>query len=171
MLPIVLFVTMTLVFFCLYVYQQSFLHQTASAVAERAVDSWDNSHKQAATAPGRERTIRLLVLEAERRRDAWGVVWLDRGNGEYGNRSHAGGKWGGRQPSCHQMNHSGSMVPPEMKGEISYKNTIVQRTVRVDLTRMLSLPLLDTLLKDGSDARALAIPLSSNPSNSFVRLI
>ncbi len=151
-LPIVLFVTMTLVFFCLYVYQQSFLHQTASAVAERAAYSWDNSHKQAATyqvGKGQYDSLYWRLSEDGMLGALFGWTGITENTETV---PMPGGNGAGGSLPVIKMNHSGSMVPPEMKGEISYKNTIVQRTVRVDLTRMLSLPPLDTLLKDGSDA-------------------
>ncbi len=46
LLPIVMFITMLLLFFCLYSYQQSMLLQVASASTERAAYNWDNSHKE-----------------------------------------------------------------------------------------------------------------------------
>lgn len=48
-LPIVLMVTVLLLFLCLYIYQQSMLVQASAAASERTAYSWDNSHKVAAT--------------------------------------------------------------------------------------------------------------------------
>ncbi|MGV2786922.1 pilus assembly protein, partial [Clostridium perfringens] len=48
-LPIVLMVTVLLLFLCLYIYQQSMLVQASAAASERTAFSWDNSHKIAAT--------------------------------------------------------------------------------------------------------------------------
>ena len=48
-LPVVLMVTVLLLFLCLYIYQQSMLVQASAAASERTAYSWDNSHKIAAS--------------------------------------------------------------------------------------------------------------------------
>jgi len=169
-LPIVLFVTMMLVFFCLYVYQQSFLHQTASAVAERAAYSWDNSHKQAATGQVEKGQYDSLYWRLSED-GMLGALFGWSGAAKNTETVQLPGKdgGGGALPVV-KMSQSGSMVPPEMKGQISYKNTIVQRKVTVDLTRMLVLPPLDTLLKGGSDAIAFANSAIVEPAE-FIRTV
>lgn len=46
LLPMVMCITMLLLFFCLYSYQKSMLLQVASGATERAAYNWDNSHKE-----------------------------------------------------------------------------------------------------------------------------
>ncbi|MDR9856125.1 pilus assembly protein [Paenibacillus sp. VCA1] len=169
-LPIVLFVTMILVFFCLYVYQQSFLHQTASAVAERAAYSWDNSHKQAATgrvAKGEHDSLYWRLSDD----GMLGTLFGWSGLTEKTDIVKLPGKTGGSGAlPIVKTNRSGSMVPPEMTGEISYKNTVLQRAVRVDLARMLTLPPLDVLLEEGSDAKTYAKSAVAEPVE-FIRTV
>ncbi|MWV44405.1 pilus assembly protein [Paenibacillus sp. HJL G12] len=150
-LPIVLFVTMILLFFCLYVYQQSFLHQTASAVAERSAYSWDNSHKEAATgavAKGQYDSLYWRLSDD----GMLGVLFGWSGLTDKKQTVALPGteETTGALPIL-KLNHSGTMVSSEMKGEISYQNSILQRKISVGLNRVLSLPPLNGMLKDGSN--------------------
>ncbi|WP_228101547.1 TadE family protein [Paenibacillus donghaensis] len=169
-LPIVLFVTMILIFFCLYVYQESFLHQTASAVAERSAYSWDNSHKEAATG---------AVTKGEYDSLYWRLSDDGMLGALFGWTGLADQKQTAQLPGAEgrdsslptiKMNKSGSMVPPEMKGEISYRNTVLQRKTSVDLARMLSLPPLDLMLNGGSDVNTYANSTVVEPVE-FIRTV
>ncbi|MCJ8013142.1 pilus assembly protein [Paenibacillus sp. KQZ6P-2] len=169
-LPIVLFVTMILIFFCLYVYQMSFLHQTASAVAERSAYSWDNSHKEAATgevAKGQYDSLYWRLSDDGILGTLFGWSGLADKKQTAALPGNEGG--GGALPVL-KLNKSGGMVPSWMKGEISYQNSILQRKVAVDLTRMLSFPPLDIMLEGGSNVNTYANSVVVEPVE-FIRTV
>ncbi|MDR0269842.1 pilus assembly protein [Paenibacillus sp.] len=169
-LPIVLFVTMILLFFCLFVYQESFLHQTASVVAERSAYSWDNSHKEAATgtvAKGQYDSLYWRLSEDGMLGALFG--WSGMTDKQQTALLPGTEDGGGALPVI-KMNKSGKMVPPEMKGEISYRNTVLQRKITVDLARMLSLPPLNVMLNGGSDMATYANSVVVEPVE-FIRTV
>lgn len=169
-LPIVLLVTITLMFYCLYIYQQSFQHQTASAVAERSAYSWDNSHKEAATgavAKGQYDSLYWRLSDDGMLGTLFGWSGLTDKKQTVALPEVEGG--GGALPII-KMSKSGSMVPAEMKGEISYQNTILQRKVTVNLSRMLSLPPLNAMLEGGSNVDTHANSIVVEPVE-FIRTV
>ncbi|MGN7358586.1 TadE family protein [Paenibacillus sp. SAF-054] len=168
-LPIVLLITIILMFFCLYVYQMSFLHQTASAVAERAAYSWDNSHKDASTGAAEEGQYDSLYWRLADDGMLGALIGSGGSSRKQATALPPGEDEGGALPII-KMNKSGSMVPSEMKGEISVQNTILQRKVTVGLSRMLSLPPLDAMLEGGSNAETYANSVVVEPVE-FIRTV
>ncbi|MEC0372601.1 TadE family protein [Paenibacillus chibensis] len=169
-LPIVLFVTIILMFFGLYMYQQSFLHQTASAVAERAAYSWDNSHKEPATgeaASGQYDSLYWRLSDDAMLGALFGWSGL---TAEKQTAALPGQEDGSGKLPIIKMNKSGSMVPAEMHGEISYQNSVLQRKITVDLNRTLHLPPLDSMLYGGSDAKTDANSVVVEPVE-FIRMV
>lgn len=146
LLPIVMFITMLLLFFCLYSYQQSMLLQVASASTERAAYNWDNSHKEMSGSfvTGEYDSLYWRIGEDGLLSSLFGV---EGGIGNVtidlpGEASDATGL-----PAT-KLNNASSMVPDNMPGEMNYAYSLTGRKVSAELKRMLNLPVLDEVLSD-----------------------
>lgn len=146
LLPIVMFITMLLLFFCLYSYQQSMLLQVASASTERAAYNWDNSHK---VVPGSFVNGEYDSLYWRIGEDAL-LSSLFGGEGGSGSVTIdlPGGASDVKGLPATKLANASSMIPDNMPGEMNYTYNLTGRKVSTELKRMLNLPVLDEVLSD-----------------------
>ncbi|MBB3129590.1 hypothetical protein FHS19_004265 [Paenibacillus rhizosphaerae] len=149
-MPVVLFTTMILLFLSLYIYQQSMLHQAASAAAERTAYSWDNSHKEALD--GSVPVNQYDPLYWRLTDDQWlGALfgWAGAENSQtvlVPSTSSAQGAL-----TSIKLSKTGSAIPAGMQGDMTYQNALLQRKVTASLHQMISLRPLDAMLDGGGN--------------------
>lgn len=149
LLPILMGITMLLLFFSLYSYQKSMLLQIASASAERAAYNWENSNR---ATDGSFSTGAYDPL-----------YWRIREDGLLSSLFGAGAKSGstvielpgeseameeGGQLPAVKLRQAAGMVPAGLAGEMSYSYSLTGRRVSAELKKVLRLPVLDNLLAD-----------------------
>jgi hypothetical protein len=168
LLPIIMFITMLLLFFCLYSYQKSMLLQVASASAERAAFNWDNSHKEKTGAFPHENYDSLYWRIGE---DGLlsSIFGGEGGSGgvslELPAESEDKGELG-----VVKLKSSSGMIPANMPGEMSYKYSLTGRKVSLELKRMLHLPVLDGVLADQASPTVQAQSVVAEPTE-FIRTV
>ncbi|BCG57838.1 TadE family protein [Paenibacillus sp. URB8-2] len=167
-LPIIMCVTMLLLFFCLYSYQKSMLLQIASSASERAAYNWDNSHKASdGSFPqgqydslywriGDDRLLGSLFGTGENGEAA--AIQLPDGRAEESN-----------LPAV-KLGKSAMRIPDNLQGEMSYSYTLTGRKVKAKLRRMLNLPVLDEILSDRAQPEVTARSLVAEPVE-FIRTV
>ncbi len=141
--PIILFTTLLLMFFCMYLYQNTMLKQAASKTSERAAYSWDNSYKSpnnGAFAEGENDGLYWRLTQDEMLSKLFG--WAGAENGA--EVSIPGGS-GGSLPEK-KLSAAASWVPGEMSGNIKYDNGMLVRSVETNLSRPISFPALERQL-------------------------
>lgn len=168
LLPIIMFITMLLLFFCLYSYQQSMLMQVASAATERAAYDWDNSHKEmeGSFAAGEYDSLYWRIGED-------GLL-----SSLFGGDTDSGGQklelpvetQGTSVLPILKLEHASGMVPDNMPGEMNYTYSLTGRTVSAELKRMLDLPLLDDVLADEAKPVVKAQSVVTEPVE-FIRTV
>ncbi|MFD1886007.1 TadE/TadG family type IV pilus assembly protein [Paenibacillus wenxiniae] len=142
--PIILFTTLLLLFFCMYLYQNTMLKQAASKTSERAAYSWDNSYKDPSTgafAEGENDGLYWRLTQDEMLSKLFG--WGDAASGA--EVSIPAGS-GGSLPQT-KLSAAASWVPGEMSGTIKYGNGMLVRSVETHLSRPISFPALERTLK------------------------
>ncbi|GAB6988215.1 hypothetical protein JCM16418A_02650 [Paenibacillus pini] len=142
-MPIVLFITMILMFFGVYIYQQSMLHQMASVTAERSAYSWDNSHKDAVSgqyAKGQYDSLYWRVTDDHLLGTLFG--WAVSTNQELVALPTSIGESGSLSSS--KLRGSASVVTGSIEGSMTYKNSVIQRNIIVNLNKGISLPIFQT---------------------------
>jgi hypothetical protein len=168
-LPIVLMVTVLLLFLCLYIYQQSMLVQASAAASERTAYSWDNSHKFAATGfveQGQYDSLYWRLTDDNVVRTLFGLaggdstrsITLPQGEAE-----------GGKLPE-HKMSKGGTAVPASMAGEMRYTNQLLIRKVTTSLNEQVSLTPLSRILDDGGQIKVSAQSIVVDPVE-FIRSV
>jgi len=168
LLPIVMFITMLLLFFCLYSYQQSMLLQVASASTERAAYNWDNSHKEVSGSfvTGEFDSLYWRIGEDALLSSLFGGVG---GNGSVAiDLPKAVSEIKGLPAT--KLNSASSMVPDNMLGEMGYTYGLNGRKVSVRLKRMLDLPVLDDVLSDKANPLVKAQSIVTEPVE-FIRTV
>ncbi|OKP97445.1 TadE/TadG family type IV pilus assembly protein [Paenibacillus sp. P46E] len=145
LLPIIMCITMLLLFFCLYSYQKSMLLQIASAATERAAYNWDNSHKETKGSYniGEYDSLYWRIGDDDLLSSLFGIGAPD--GGAVITLPAAGD--GGTLPVV-KLTHAASMVPANMPGEMNYAYSLTGRKVSAELKRVLNLPVLDEILSD-----------------------
>ncbi|WP_025689027.1 TadE family protein [Paenibacillus zanthoxyli] len=167
-LPIIMCVTMLLLFFCLYSYQKSMLLQVASSATERAAYNWDNSHKarDGSFSQGEYDSLYWRIGDDHLLGSLFGI-------GESGGAAAIQLPSGGMQednlPSA-KLGKSAVRIPNNMPGEMSYSYTFTGRKVNAKLRRMLHLPVLDDILSDGAQPKVTAQSLVAEPVE-FIRTV
>ncbi|MCL6601489.1 MAG: pilus assembly protein [Paenibacillus sp.] len=148
LLPIIMFITMLLLFFCLYSYQKSMLLQVASATAERGAFNWDNSHKEGTGAfpVGQYDSLYWRIGDDNMLGSLFGTG-AESGSVTVLLPKEAEGS-AGDLPGI-KLGQSAVRVPVNMPGEIKYAISLTGRKVSTKLKRMLDLPGLDDVLSDG----------------------
>lgn len=146
LLPIVMFITMLLLFFCLYSYQKSMLLQVASGATERAAYNWDNSHKEVSGSymAGEYDSLYWRIGD-----DALLASLFGGEAGSAGVTIELPGEVSdkGDLPVL-KLGHSSTMIPDNMPGTMRYAHSLTGRRVSAELNRLLSLPVLDKVLSD-----------------------
>ncbi|MFC3748501.1 TadE/TadG family type IV pilus assembly protein [Paenibacillus sp. GCM10012306] len=168
LLPIIMLITMLLLFFGLYSYQKTMLLQVASASTERAAFNWDNSHKEktGAVAAGEYDSLYWRIGEDSLIASLFGG---EGGSGGTQIELPAGSKDSAPLPDLKLANAS-RMVPANMPGEMGYKYGFTGRKVSLDLKRLLHLPVLDDVLSDGASPSIQATSVVTEPAE-FIRTV
>ncbi len=167
-LPIIMCITMLLLFFCLYSYQKSMLLQVASSATERAAYNWDNSHKarDGSFPQGEYDSLYWRIGDDRLLSSLFGV-------GENGGASVIQLPGGGVQEDnlpAVKLGKSAVRVPGNVLGEMGYSYTLTGRKVNAKLRRMLHLPVLDEILSDGAQPEVAAQSLVAEPVE-FIRTV
>ena len=146
-LPVVLFVTASLLLLCLYVYQRSFLVQAASAAAERSAYIWDNSTRDASNGYAEPGSYDPLYW---RLTDDQLVASLFGGSGEIMKKSVfniPSSKPEEADLPLTKLYKGAVSVPAGMNGEMGYEHKLLIRKVNVELSWPRSLALLNIGMK------------------------
>lgn len=167
LLPIIMFITMLLLFFCLYTYQRSMLLQIASAVTERAAYNWDNSYKgtEGTFAAGEYDSLYWRIGEDGLLAALFGLTAKD-GGSEIMLPVAADS---GNLPEKKLVQSSG-MIPANLSGQVDYTYSLKGRKVGAELKQMLHLPVLDGILEDQADPEVEAQSVVTEPVE-FIRTI
>ncbi|MGF7049859.1 hypothetical protein J2T13_004382 [Paenibacillus sp. DS2015] len=167
-MPIVLMVTLILMFFCLYIYQQSILQQVASAAVERSAYSWDNSHKNASNgsfAKGNYDSLYWRLSDDQ----MLGAIFGWAGIGNTATLDLPGNDSNGSLTSM-KLSKISPMITGSMQGGISYQNTLLLRKVSTQLNQIIHLSPLDKLLAGGSSVEVSANAIVVDPVE-FIRTV
>ncbi|AOZ92197.1 TadE family protein [Paenibacillus crassostreae] len=167
-MPIILMVTIILMFFCMYIYQQSFLQQVASAATERSAYVWDNSHKEAssgAVQPGQHDSLYWRLSDDNMLGSIFG--WAGAGSEE-----SISLPVGGESSSLpvEKLTKVSELATGEMTGNLTYENKLLFRKVNAELHQLINLPLLDRILSGGSEIEVHAQSLIVEPVE-FIRTV
>ncbi|AIQ51081.1 TadE/TadG family type IV pilus assembly protein [Paenibacillus sp. FSL R7-0331] len=148
LLPIIMMITMLLLFFSLYTYQRTMLLQFSSATAERAAYNWDNSNKGTGGAfpAGSYDSLYWRIGEDGLLASLFGTGSV---NGGVELTVPAQGAQGSL-PKL-KLEHSAEKLPANMTGEMSYSYNFSGRRISTELQRVLRLPVLDGLMEDKSE--------------------
>lgn len=167
LLPIIMGITMLLLFFCLYTYQRTMLLQVASATAERAAFNWDNSHKgtEGAFAVGDYDSLYWRIGEDGLLTSLFGA---EAGNGGVKLTLPAAG--GSETLPVVKLQQSAEKVPANMTGELVYTYSLTNRKVSTELKRVLHLPVLDEILEDNAEPEVQAQSVVTDPVE-FIRTV
>jgi hypothetical protein len=147
-LPVVLMVTVLLLFLCLYIYQQSMLVQASAAASERTAYSWDNSHKIAASGSVEQGRHDALYWRLTDDNVVGTLFGLAGGNSTRSITLPQGEAEGGELPEL-KMSKGGMAVPSSMAGEMRYTNQLLIRKVTTSLNEQVSLTPISRMLDDG----------------------
>lgn len=168
LLPLVMFITMLLLFFCLYSYQKSMLLQVASVATERAAYNWDNSHKEisGSYAAGEHDSLYWRIGD-----DALLASLFGGEAGSGGVSIELSGKVSDESdlPEL-KLSHSSAMIPDNMPGNMNYAYSLTGRRVSAELSRLLNLPVLDEVLTDKASPTVKAQSIITEPVE-FIRTV
>lgn len=142
--PVILLTLCVLMFFCVLLYQKSALLQYASASAERASYSWDNSNKDAKTASFSEGEFDPLYWRFADDHMV-GALFGSLGEGQVTTIPVPGG---GTEDdlASKKLSQSSSALPGLYSGEMEFENQMLNRQVRARLDQNVTLPMLNFLL-------------------------
>jgi hypothetical protein len=148
LLPIIMGITMLLLFFSLYSYQKSMLLQVGSAAAERAAYNWENSNRaiDGEFAAGNYDPLYWRIGEDGLLASLFGAG-AENGSTAITLPDEAGGEAGGLLPVV-KLRQASQIVPANLTGEMSYTYGLTGRKINAELKKVLSLPVLDELLAD-----------------------
>lgn len=168
LLPMVMCITMLLLFFCLYSYQKSMLLQVASGATERAAYNWDNSHKEVSGsyAAGEYDSLYWRIGDDALLSSLFGGEAGSGGvtielPGEVSDKSDL---------PVLKLRHSSAMVPNNMPGNMNYAYSLTGRKVSTELNRLLNLPVLDEVLSDEAKPTVKAQSIIAEPVE-FIRTV
>lgn len=166
-LPIILCITMLLLFFCLYAYQKSMLLQVAASASEQAAFNWDNSHKakDGSFTAGEYDTLYWRIGDDRLLSGLFGLGSDESATGitlpsEEGD---------GGLPEI-KLGNAAVRIPGEMTGEMNYSYSLSGRAVSTRVSKMLQLPVIDELLSDGAQPEADSRSLIVEPVE-FIRTV
>ncbi|WP_081389772.1 TadE family protein [Paenibacillus odorifer] len=168
LLPLVMCITMLLLFFCLYSYQKSMLIQVASGATERAAYNWGNSHKEVSGsyAVGEYDSLYWRIGDDALLSSLFGGEAGSGGvtielPGEVSDESDL---------PVLKLRHSSTMVPYNMPGNMNYVYSLTGRKVSAELNRLLNLPVLDEILSDEAKPNVKAQSIIAEPVE-FIRTV
>ncbi|WP_438495609.1 TadE/TadG family type IV pilus assembly protein [Paenibacillus sp. IHBB 3054] len=168
LLPIIMCITMLLLFFCLYSYQKSMLLQVASAATERAAYNWDNSHKETegSFVIGEYDSLYWRIGEDGMLASLFG---LSAGNGGASVTLPNAAEGTGTLPAI-KLQQSSGIVPANLSGQMNYAYSLTGRMISAELKQMLNLPVLDEMLADEANPQVKAQSVVSEPVE-FIRTV
>ncbi|WP_341346839.1 TadE family protein [Paenibacillus sp. FSL H3-0469] len=168
LLPMLMGITMVLLFFSLYSYQKSMLLQIASATAERAAYNWDNSNRAVS---GEFQTGNVDPLYWRIGEDGLLASLFGSGaeNGSTAITLPGNAEEGGPLPVV-KLRRASQMVPAGLQGEISYVYGLTGRRISAELKKVLHLPVLDNLLADRATPEVYARSYVTEPVE-FIRTV
>lgn len=168
LLPMIMCITMLLLFFCLYSYQKSMLQQVAEAAVERASYNWDNSHKktEGMYAVGEQDSLYWRIGEDGLLTSLFG---MGAENGEASTQLPDGTEETSSLPVVKLQNAS-RIVPANLTGEMKYTYSLTGRKISVGLRRVLNLPVLDEILSDEANPEVSAQSVVAEPVE-FIRTV
>ncbi|MBP2114136.1 TadE/TadG family type IV pilus assembly protein [Paenibacillus silagei] len=168
LLPMLMGITMVLLFFSLYSYQKSMLLQIASATAERAAYNWENSNR---TVSGEFQTGNVDPLYWRIDEDGLLASLFGSGaeNGSTAITLPGNAEEGGPLPVV-KLRRASQMVPAGLKGEMSYVYGLTGRRISTELKKVLHLPVLDNLLADRAAPEVYARSYVTEPVE-FIRTV
>lgn len=167
-MPIVLMVTIMLMFFCMYIYQQSILQQVASAAVERSAYSWDNSYKETSSGAfqqGQYDSLYWRLTDDQMLSAMFG--WAGTKNKQ--SVSLPEGDSSGALPAT-KLSKVSKLATGNIQGEITYQNALLLRKVSTELDQLINLPLLEQILSGGSELEASAQSIIVEPVE-FIRTV
>lgn len=146
-LPLLFYTLLILLFFCLYLYQNTLLGQAASAAAERSAYTWDNSRRDAVTGAIAEGDYDSLYwrLQDDGMLQAIFGWSLDSKAIRLDLPAEEGAA--GSLP-LQKLSRTGSGIPGSISGEMRYDNRLLLRKVTVALERLVPLAPLEGWLGD-----------------------
>ncbi|WP_246187859.1 TadE family protein [Paenibacillus tengchongensis] len=167
LLPILMGITLLLLFFGLYTYQRSMLLQVASLASERTSYNWDNSNKapDGSFAPGESDSLYWRLADDRLVASLFGT---SSGASEAKATLPVQNETGNLVKM--KLRKGTAAVPANMPGEVQYQYGLTGRSVGVSLRRMLNLPVLDGLLSDGADPGVAARSAVAEPAE-FIRTV
>lgn len=168
-LPIVLMVTVLLLFLCLYIYQQSMLVQASAAASERTAYSWDNSHKFAATGSVEQGQYDSLYWRLTEDNVVGTLFGLAGGDSTRSITLPQGEAEGGKLPEL-KLSKGGTAVPASMAGEMRFTNQLLIRKVTTSLNEQVTLTPLSRILDDGGQIKVSAQSIVVDPVE-FIRTV
>ncbi|WNS41034.1 pilus assembly protein [Paenibacillus sp. MMS20-IR301] len=170
LLPILMGITMLLLFFSLYTYQKAMLLQIASAAAERAAYNWENSNRNASGEfqAGNYDPLYWRISEDGLLSSLFG---MDGRNGSTAVMLPGGAedKAGGSLPEV-KLQQAAQMVPGNLSGELTYSFGLTGRRIDAGLKQVLHLPVLDGLLADGAEPAVAVSSYVTEPAE-FIRTV
>lgn len=167
-LPIIMCITMLLLFFCLYSYQKSMLLQVASSVSEQAAYNWDNSRKAkdgSLTDEGYD-SLYWRVGDDRLLSGLFGAVE----DGSAASIALPHDMTEGEDLPAVKLGKAAERIPGNLTGQMDYSYRIAGRTVAVRLERVMNLPVLDEILHDGAKPEVSARSLAADPVE-FIRTV
>ncbi|ACX67442.1 TadE family protein [Paenibacillus sp. Y412MC10] len=168
-LPIVLMVTVLLLFLCLYIYQQSMLVQASAAASERTAYSWDNSHKIATSGSVEQGRHDALYWRLTDDNVVGTLFGLEGGDSTMSIALPQGEVEGGKLPEL-KMSKGGTAVPSSMAGEMRYTNQLLVRKVTTSLNEQVSLTPISRMLDDGGQIKVNSQSIVVDPVE-FIRTV
>ncbi|MDP4098871.1 pilus assembly protein [Paenibacillus sp. P96] len=144
-MPVILLLIFVLLFFCIYLYQKTILVQLASTASERSAYNWDNSHKHpvnGAFAQGERDSLYWRLKDDAALGALFG--WAGAENEVKISISGAAGEDG--PLTVQKMQQAAEGLPSELNGEMSYRNSLIKRTITTELENMAKIPLLNSIM-------------------------
>jgi len=169
LLPIIMFITMLLLFFCLYSYQKSMLLQVGSLTTERGAYNWDNSYKgkTGSFTAGQSDSLYWRIGEDNMLGSLFGTG-TESGNIAVQLPDENEGMTG--DLPVVKLGHSAVSVPENLPGAIKYTFGLSGRKVSIKLRHLLDLPGLQNVLSDGGTPEVEVQSLITEPVE-FIRTV
>ncbi|MEK4330637.1 TadE family protein [Paenibacillus sp. FSL R7-0312] len=168
LLPIIMCITMLLLFFSLYSYQKSMLLQVGSAATERAAYNWENSNRavNGEFAAGNYDPLYWRISEDGLLGSLFGKSAQ---NGSTAIALPGEAEGGGELPVV-KLRQASKIVPLNLTGELSYTYGFTGRKISAELKKVLRLPVLDELLADEAVPEVSASSYVTEPVE-FIRTV
>lgn len=148
-LPVIFISLFLLLFFCLYLYQQSILSQVAIVAAERSAYVWDNSHRSFWNgAVGIEERDKLYWRLTE---DQMLGTIFGLGNTSSGTQLELPVREGGSDSLAYtKLQRTAEELPLGFEGRLEYRNQLLLRKVTIKLNRLVPFPPLESIIGESN---------------------